>query len=434
MIGPREECDVLVVGCGPAGIAAAVRAAESGARVLVVDEGTGPGGQIWRPHLGVLPHDDARHWLDRLAASSAVVLSSTAVVEILALPGDAYSALAEGEAGGFEIVARAVIIATGARERFLPFPGWTLPNVLGVGGAQALLKSGMSVAGKRVVIAGTGPLLLPVAAAFAGAGAQLMLVAEQAPRANVMRFARGLWTSPAQLVQAAKWRMAFRRTAYVFGSWVVAANGRETLSSATLHDGRVDRTVECDLLCAAFGLVPSTELARLAGCATRNGVVVVDQHQGTTVPGIYCAGEPTGIGGAALSIVEGEIAGERAAGNLVDEPLVSRRAALRRLARAMDDAFALRPELASLATPDTVVCRCEDVRLRDLERSWTPRQAKLYTRLGMGPCQGRVCGTAMECVMGWPADAVRPPVVPARVETFLARAAGIASSTDFGGS
>jgi NADPH-dependent 2,4-dienoyl-CoA reductase/sulfur reductase-like enzyme len=431
MTEERVECDVLVIGGGPAGIAAAVRAAESGANVVVVDEGSGLGGQIWRQHLDAPADADASVWIGRLVAGGVRVFASTSIVELELMPASTFSALAQTTHGAFEIAARAGGLATGARERFLPFPGWTLPNVFGVGAGQALIKTGMSVAGKRVVIAGTGPLMLPVAASFARSGAELLLVAEQAPRDRVRRFAAGLWKQPRTLWQAAQLRRGFRRTEYAMGTWVVAARGDDAVRSVNVTDGVRERSLDCDILCTAFGLVPSTELARFVGCTVRNSAVVVDQHQGTTVPGVYCAGEPTGVGGVALSLVEGEIAGVRAAGELVGERLVARRAALRRTARDIDEAFALRMELGSLAAPDTIVCRCEDVRLRDLERAWTPRQAKLYTRVGMGPCQGRICGTALECVMGWSADSVRPPVQPARVETFLARSSG-RSPTDFG--
>jgi hypothetical protein len=135
----------------------------------------------------------------------------------------------------------------------------------------------------------------------------------------------------------------------------------------------------------------------------------IDATQSTTVDDVYCAGEPTGIGGVDLSIVEGQIAGLSAARQSVPSGLVSRAATLRREASAMNAAFALRSELRTLAQPDTIVCRCEDVRLRDLNPRWSARQAKLYARAGMGPCQGRICGAALEVVMDWRADSVRPP-------------------------
>jgi len=325
------------------------------------------------------------------------------------------------ESAGSALSVRAVklILATGARERFLPFPGWTLPNVVGIGGAQALLKTGMDVSGRRVVIAGSGPLLLPVAASLASAGAKLSLVAEQAPAANVRRFATSLWRRPKTLVQAATLRSAFLGTRYAMGMWVTSARGDSVVREVTVTNGQTSRDVACDLLCVAFGLVPNLQLPRLIGCEIANGVVRVNSSQETSVSNVYCAGEPTGVGGVDLALVEGEIAGTSAVGLSVPQHLAISRASFQREMKALDVAFALRREVTALAQPDTIVCRCEDVRLHDLDAAWTARQAKLFTRAGMGPCQGRICGSALECMLGWTPDSVRPPVQPARLDAFL---------------
>ncbi|HTE46319.1 MAG TPA: FAD-dependent oxidoreductase [Gemmatimonadaceae bacterium] len=415
----RLECDVAVIGAGPAGIAASVRAAENGARVIVVDEGVGPGGQIWRPSSRRMSSGRAANWRARLGKTGATVLSSTAVVDAMRDDGERWILTAESASDAIQIVAKTLILATGARERFLPFPGWTLPNVFGIGGAQALLKSGMSFRGRRVVIAGSGPLLLPVAASLAKAGADVALVAEQAPLASVARYALGLWRKPSTLAQAALLRAGFFKTRYSTGTWVTAATGEDAVRGVTVTDGKTSREIDCDVLCAAFGLVPNTELARLLGCRIERDAVVVNGSQETTVGGVFCAGEPTGIGGVDLALAEGEIAGATAAGRSGDARLLARRDRLRIDAIALDQAFALRAEVSRLATPDTIVCRCEDVRLRDLDAQWSIRQAKLYTRAGMGPCQGRICGAALECLMNWSTDSVRPPTQPARLATFL---------------
>jgi NADPH-dependent 2,4-dienoyl-CoA reductase/sulfur reductase-like enzyme len=438
------QADVAVVGAGPAGIAAACRAAEAGASVLLLDEAPAPGGQIWRrsPAAGAAPGRLARRWLDRLAASGARGLDGAAVLDVLpgarCGPGDAGSGpplalLVEHAGRALRVEAQRLVVATGARERFIPFPGWTLPNVVGAGGAQALLKSGASLRGRRAVVAGSGPLLLPVAAALARAGAGIALVAEQAPIAAVAGFAAALWRRPRLLAQAARYRAAFWRAPYRRGVWVSAAHGDDAglaVRGATLTDGRRAWREECDLLACAYGLVPNLELARLLGCELEGAggrqVVRVDELQQTSVPGVYCAGEPTGVGGLELALATGEVAGLAAATAPATaqhsrglRPLRRRRAAARGHLAALDRAFQPRPALRQLAAPGTIVCRCEDVPLQRLDPAWGPRQSKLYTRAGMGPCQGRVCGPALALLRGWQElDSVRAPLAPAALSTL----------------
>jgi len=180
---------VVVVGGGPAGIAAAVHAAEAGARTLLVDEHARPGGQIWR-HRGQ-PPPSARRWLERFARSGAAVLRGATVVD-----ADGRELLVEHEGRGRRVAFERLVLATGARELFLPFPGWTLPGVVGAGGAQALLKAGARFDGTRVVVAGSGPLLLAVAAALKQEGARVVGIAEQAPLSRLAAFGASLWREP----------------------------------------------------------------------------------------------------------------------------------------------------------------------------------------------------------------------------------------------
>jgi NADPH-dependent 2,4-dienoyl-CoA reductase/sulfur reductase-like enzyme len=409
------EADVAVVGAGPAGIAAAAIAAGAGKRVLLLDEAPRPGGQIWRHRAGLVPRR-ARKWLRRLARAGAVRMPGTAVCSIS--PG--FTLFAEDASGPLTIAANAVVLATGARERFLPFPGWTLPNVLGIGGAQALLKSGASFSGKTVVVAGSGPLLLPVAASLAKNGARVRLVAEQAPRAAVLRFAAGLWRDPRTLADAISYRRGFLRTPYRFGVRVVEARGDGRVEEAVLTDGKRTWTEACDFLCTGFGLVPANELARLAGCRIEGESVAVDALQRTSVEGLFCAGEPTGIAGVAKSLVEGEIAGCAAAMRKPRRRLLAAARRRRLYAERIERAFSPGPELRSLPRADTIVCRCEDVAFGRLDPDWSAREAKLATRAGMGPCQGRVCGPAMRYLFGWESDSVRVPITPVAMETLAA--------------
>ena len=283
---------------------------------------------------------------------------------------------------------------------------------------------GASFAGKAVVIAGSGPLLLPVAASLRAAGARVVLVAEQAPTRDVVRFVAGLWRRPRTLLQAARYRAGFAGTPYRTGHWVVEARGADCVRDVVLTDGHHSQVIACDVLCTGYGLVPNTELARLLGCDLSESGVAVNDAQETSVAGVYCVGEPTGIAGVDVALLEGEIAGLHAAGHAaMTAPFRARRRRASALPERMSRAFALRDELRRLATPETIVCRCESVPLGALDPQSSPRQAKLATRLAMGPCQGRVCGPALGVVFGWPADKVRPPLVPTGAIGALAEVA-----------
>ncbi len=360
--------DTVIIGAGPAGLAAARGARSVGRSALVIDENWSGGGQIWR--------GQARQ------------------VEGVAFDFERQVASLD------ELSYKRLILACGARELFLPFPGWTLPHVMGAGGLQALVKNGLKVQGKRVVIAGSGPLLLAVAANLEKAGAVVLLVAEQTSWAKLSRFAFGLLRSPAKLAQG----IELRNSKFRAGLWPVEAYE----GGVEMSDGR---RWSCDYLACGFGLTPNLELARHVGCAVEGGVVVVDQWQRTNVAGICAVGEMTGIGGVEKAEAEGWAAGS--GGRLQGEH--------GRFVKLLETSFALRSELRRLAKPNTIVCRCEDVQLYKLEGLSGRREAKLQTRCGMGACQGRICGPILGFIQGWEADRVRPPSVPLRVEDLCSR-------------
>jgi NADPH-dependent 2,4-dienoyl-CoA reductase/sulfur reductase-like enzyme len=403
---PDRLFDVAVVGAGPAGLAAARRAAEAGARVAVVDDNPHPGGQVWRA--------GAKGMAAETAAWMTDVVTWIASMRVVAAPEPGRLTLEEMEIGYARL-----ILATGARERFLPFPGWTLPNVTGAGGLQALAKSGLPIEGKRVVVAGSGPLLLAVAKYMRQHGAQVRLIAEQASHPAVAGFGVKLVRHPGKLAEALRLKAALFGIRYLTSCWPVAAHGREKVEAVTLR--RRGRTWDepCDYLACGFGLIPNLELPALLGCRMGAAGVAVNELQATSVANVYAAGEVTGIGGLDLALAEGEIAGLAAAGK-PDEArrLCGARDSHRRFAAALERAFAPRRELRQLAADDTLVCRCEDVAFGRVRACSGWREAKLHTRCGMGPCQGRVCGGAVEFLLGWKAESVRPPVFPARVASL----------------
>jgi NADPH-dependent 2,4-dienoyl-CoA reductase/sulfur reductase-like enzyme len=340
-------------------------------------------------------------------------------VRIIAEPEEGVL-LGEGVDTLYELRFDKLILATGARERFLPFPGWTLPNVVGAGGLQAMVKMGLPIRGKRVVVAGTGPLLLAVAAYLRAQGACVLLVAEQTPLSRLLWLGWGLWRYPSKSVQALLLRGQLLGVPYRTNCWPIAAEGEGKLERVTLRCGSRTWVVRCDYLACGFHLVPNVELARLLGCELLHGFVRVNALQETSRPNVFCAGEPTGIGGVELALLEGQIAGYAAAGDLKRaRSLFAARNRWRLFAERLHRAFTLRPELKDLPDAQTIICRCEDITLERLERFCSWREAKLQTRCGMGPCQGRICGPIVEFLFGWHVDSVRPPIFPARVVSLI---------------
>jgi len=420
--------DVAIVGAGPAGLSAAQVAARSGASIAIVDDNPRAGGQIWRQRRGAAP-DGTRTGAEAptrgvgqppVAAARLAVLRQPnvrhfAATRIVAEPSPG-TLLLEDDERALLLEYRTLILCCGARELLLPFPGWTLPGVTGAGGLQALIKNGLDVRGQRTVIAGSGPLLLASAATARHAGARVLRVLEQAAWADVACFGAGLWRWPSKLAQAA----GLMTAAYRPDSHVVEAFGDKRLEGVRIRQGGRTTDIDCDRLACGFGLVPNTGLASHLGCTLDDGAVAVDAHQRTSREGHFAAGECTGVGGSELAMVEGEIAGCAAtgqAGRLAE--LVERRAHWRAFADAVRQRFAIREPIRALARPDTLVCRCEDVRYDAIANAsgWTA--AKLQTRCGMGACQGRVCGTAAQALFGWAPPAPHSPLVPARVGTLL---------------
>jgi NADPH-dependent 2,4-dienoyl-CoA reductase/sulfur reductase-like enzyme len=406
--------EILIVGAGPAGLAAAAAASLS-ANVTILDDNPFVGGQIWRAERGKIKATQIESFRKAVDSGHVKLLNNAQVYGLK----DARCLLAETKNGTIEVEFGKLILATGARERFLPFPGWTLPNVMGAGGLQALIKGGFPIANKRIVIAGTGPLLLAVAEYLKRKGANVLAVAEQTPAAKLLSFGVGLFRSPAKLLRAAAIRARLMGVQYLTDCWVTSASGDGKLESVTVIRNGKSQTIDCDYLASGFHLVPNNELAEIVGCKIENGSVTVDEFQQTSVPDVFCAGEPTGIAGVESAIVKGEIAGLAATERLEQaQKLFAKRDKARIFGNALNNAFALRDELKSLAEPSTFVCRCEDVEYAELREFDNFREAKLQTRCGMGPCQGRICGAATQFLFGWESPSVRTPIFPVKMENL----------------
>ncbi|KUO13048.1 NAD(P)/FAD-dependent oxidoreductase [Streptomyces sp. DSM 15324] len=446
-----ERSPVLaVIGAGPAGLAATLAAAARGVRVTLVDSAPEPGGQFYRqPARGLgarrpeALHHRWRTWrrlragLDaHIAAGRVTHLSERHVwcVERESSGFTVHALLGPEQRESVALGADGVLLATGGYERVLPFPGWTLPGVVTAGGAQALLKGGLVLPGRTVVVAGTGPLLLPVATGLAAAGATVAALVESADPRSFASRARALAGAPDKLAEGVGYatQLALANVPVMARHTILEARGVERLESVTVaaldSEGRPvpggARRVPCDTLAVSHGLLPHTDLADGLGCALDGGTVRADEEQRTDVPGVWAAGEATGIGGAALSLAEGHIAGRSAAARLRGSTpdrgawasAARTRTRLRAFAAALDDAYAPAVHWAQQLTDGTVVCRCEEVTAGAVRAAVGSlgagdlRTVKLLTRAGMGWCQGRMCEPGVAGVAGCAATPARRPL------------------------
>ncbi|MEY9873464.1 NADPH-dependent 2,4-dienoyl-CoA reductase/sulfur reductase-like enzyme [Streptacidiphilus sp. MAP12-33] len=430
----HELYDLAVIGAGPAGLAGAAAAAERGLRVALLDSAPQPGGQFYRQPAAAFraarPQVLHHHWaefrrlLTRVENAEADFLADHHVWSVVRESGAwiVRSLTGPDQRQARSLTARQILFATGAHERQLPFPGWTLPGVVGAGGAQAMLKAGLVLPGRRVVVAGSGPLLLAVASSLVKAGARVPLVAEAAGYLGYARGARTLAANPGKLVEGAQHGAVLLRHGVRLGprTAVVAAHGTDRVEAVTL--ARLDATwrplpgterrIACDAVAVGHGLVPQLELPLELGCATErlpdgSAALVVDAAQRTTVPGVWAAGESTGIGGVQLAIVEGELAGRALAGETTaPASLLRRRTRLRAFAALMAARHAPGSGWPEWLEDATEVCRCEEVTAGQVREAVTElgaadqRTVKLLTRAGMGWCQARMCGPAVARLCG----------------------------------
>lgn len=449
--------DVAIVGGGAAGVSAAVVAARSGCSVVVIDSGPAVGGQYYRgaelPESGSgLSYEALRRAFDDLVADGRIDVRLATYAYALERHGDRFVVRTRGDdrhrAQTVEIDAGSVVVATGAFDRQLPFPGWTLPGVMSGGGAQALVKGSGVLPGQRIVVAGTGPFLLAVAHALISAGGNVVAVVEANDPLGLARHARAVLPAAGKSADLAKYAasLARQRVPYLRRHRVRRADGEGRLESVTISrvDGEwrgvagSDRTLACDALAIGYGFTAQTDLAGQVGARLRIGsdsglAVEVDDRQRTSVPGLLAAGETTGIGGVDLARMEGLIAGVAAVERCGRAPALSHAAIargtrsvgrLRGFADALHATFPVRDGWRDDVDDATLVCRCEEVpasavrgAVRDLGAG-DARSVKLLTRSGMGWCQGRVCAPAVDALCGFDSSAslisgsYRPVAVP----------------------
>ncbi len=488
MTSPTEsnQTEVAVVGAGPAGLSAALAAAQAGVQVTLIDSYRQPGGQYYRQPAAefqtLRPESHQREGKDlweKAAAAGVELLTETTVWGAFE---DNQLAL-HGPASPSSLQADVIILATGAYERVAAFPGWTLPGVMMSGAAQTLLKEQRILPGRRVVLAGTGPLQLVVAAGLVQAGVEVVVILEGAPllRKGLRRplsYATALWGQWGRLSEGLSSQLTLRRAGVPFhtGWGVIEAHGPGEVTEVTIAQlddqwrpiPDTSRRLTCDTLCCGYGFTPATELAQLLGvrCEWRpdwGGFVPVrDEHMRTNLPGVFAVGDGAGVGGGPLALIEGQIAGLAAAAQiragssngkntstiLDDDPRLKH--ALRREQRFQEvyaELFTPGPGLDELAQPDTIICRCEEVTRADIAEAVhlgadTLDAVKSLTRCGMGNCQGRVCGPLVAALVAQETGRtqaevaqfrVRPPVFPIPLAALKSVAEDQAANTLQGG-
>jgi D-hydroxyproline dehydrogenase subunit alpha len=431
---------IAVVGAGPAGLAAAEAALQSGAHVVVIDMNDSPGGQYHRQlpvdYRAAKPELVQHDWAAFRAMRDAVLahprsewLANTVVFNVEPRPGTVPRL--HVTTGPIDSAARqrrivepdALVLATGAHDRVVPFPGWTLPGVYTAGAAQTLARTERIAIGRRVVVSGTGPFLLPVAKSLSEVGSEVISVLEANAASTV---ARGWLGHPHRLAAHRSklgdlgrygWHHVRHRIPFRTGRAVIAALGDDRVEAVVTAQLRPDwtpvagseREIAVDAVCVGHGFTPSLELAVAAGCrmtSTAAGTfVAVDDTQLTSTPGVYAAGEITGIGGADCADVEGRVAGLAAAGTRdLPAQLAQRLLAANEFVIRMHNAHPIRDGWRSWLADETVVCRCESTTFGQLRTAYevdlSLRATRLATRAGLGPCQGRFCGANVDAICG----------------------------------
>jgi len=420
--------DLIVIGAGPAGGAAALAAARHGLSVGLIDEAAAAGGQIYRaPAPGMVmlsgKRDDDANAGDELRAALAASRVQAFYSHRVWTVARGFQVDAAGEDGHHSFCAPRVIAANGGHERLVPFPGWTLPGVIGLAAATILMKSQGMMPGGRVVVAGCGPLLMAVAAKIVSGGGDLVAVVDLAGPSDWISALPGLVRRCGLLRRGLGWILAIgkARVPIYFRHGVRAAEGSDRVARVVI--GPVDRAgapvvgsekvFDVDMLVIGHGLVASSEVPRLLRAGMTydrllgGWVPDVDPCGRTSVEGLFAIGDGAGIRGAEPAAIAGAIAGlaaARDAGRIeagaFDTSMTvfgRKRRSYHAFASAISGLMALRPAQVAAIAPDTVVCRCEDVTRASIDAAARDgaadvNQLKHFTRCGMGPCQGRMCG------------------------------------------
>lgn len=462
--------DLVIIGAGPAGMSAAITAMEAGLRTVVLDEQPRAGGQIYRnvsvapPTVAALLGPDYRQGgelVRRFVASGAEVHHDTLAWDI----GRDLTVTAQKAGRSFALRAPQLLVANGAIERPSPIPGWTLPGVMNAGAAQIALKSAGQVPSGAVVLVGNGPLLLLVACQLLKAGARVAGIVDTSPasnRARAMAHAVSALRAPGMLAKGLRMLWQLRRAGvpqfnHAESVRFEASPDQQRVETVSFTSQGKNHRLQADVVLLHHGVVPNTQISRLFRVdhvwsdAQLTWQPVVDAWGQTSLAGLRLAGDGTSIGGAHAAEARGAIAalGAALAMGKLDGAQVDRRALAWR--RQLAAQTAIRPFLDALYRPpewlvdcpdETLVCRCEEVtagRIREMAKLGCegPNQTKFFSRCGMGPCQGRMCGITVTQVLAKALDRapgdigayrVRAPLKPVRLGSLAALAEPAAPS------
>jgi NADPH-dependent 2,4-dienoyl-CoA reductase/sulfur reductase-like enzyme len=462
-----KRYDVAIVGSGFSGIVAANRLADHNLNVVLLDENIHIGGQILRTipeRLGAhtaSESDKVRktgfRFIDNIKQKKITVMNQTVV---LAIYPERELLVEKDEKRVFTIKPEIILFATGARERFLPFKGWTLPGVISTGAVQVLMKSSGILFSKKILIGGSGLFLFAVAHDFVKNGGRVIGVLEQTPMIGKLALLAQASHQFSKLTEGARYisKLFFSRVPIRHRTKIIEARGdqylREVLTAKVDQKGAVregsETIYKTNALAIGYGFTPNIELAQLAGCELEykegkgGWVVKVRDDLETSIQNIYAAGEITGIAGALKSLNEGALVALSILKTLgkLDEreflPQFQRLATQRkhhlRFGNYFNAFYKIPDEAINLIPDETVICRCEDVTMGDIRNALsngfqTPGAIKRATRIGMGRCQGRICGSVLYDIVAAytkkpgskiPLLSVRPPVKPVSLGSLAA--------------
>ena len=420
---------VIVVGAGPAGLNAAKYAANSGCDVGLIDAGNKLGGQYWR-HTGNERFDQSVHHnfdqgsllMDAVKSNPRITIySQSAIWSASVIESEIFLRVKSGT-----FISSKLILATGAYDRSIPFPGWDIPGVMTAGAAQSLLKGNQVVAGKKIIVAGSGPFLLPVSSGLSSHNGEIIRVIEASSKYAWQKGIFSLVQNPTKIFEGLGYLRTLRKHKVAIGfkeAIIEAHAGSDGLLNAVTVakidlDFKVQSTftLTCDVAAISWGFTPDTSLA-----ATLNVnqtididgsiIVEVDDEQRATCSHpniqIFAAGEITGIGGSDLALLEGAIAGLAAAGSNVNmKKLKSLRRRALAFSSTLQKVYGVPIGWKNWLTPETIICRCEEVDYQEVTHAASDlgaldsRGIKLMTRCGMGMCQGRMCSRIVADLLG----------------------------------